>query len=110
MGPKVQLLSLPGETQGNRWKTSCFLRNKISPLRSVANKGGLPVCLALVFLEWIMVWPVPMVYKTQDGTTWLEGLCLHVTPTENLLNTSLEAAWTDREEQGPRATDSPGGR
>lgn len=33
-----------------------FGGNKISPLRSVANKDGLQVCLALVFLEWIMVW------------------------------------------------------
>lgn len=79
-------------------------------MRSVASKDGVRVCLALVFLEWIVVWSVPMVDKGRTGTPWLEGLCPHVTPMENLLNMSLEVPWMDREEQGPRAADGPGGR
>lgn len=47
MGLQIQLLSLSGDT----WKQlknvfCCFFRNKMSPVRSTANKGGVQVSLS----------------------------------------------------------------
>lgn len=83
MGPKVQLLSLLGKHMGTGGRHLFGgAGDKISPLRSVANKEGLQVCLVLVFFEWIKFCPRARGLRDRTRTTWPEGLCLHIAPKE----------------------------
>lgn len=84
MGLQVQLLSLSGDT----WKQvknvfCCFFRNETSPVRSIANKGGIQVSLS-----GTGIFRVGHDLAPWAGTTRLKGLCLHHMPMETSFPTS----------------------